>query len=161
MSRVLIPAMLIVAVTGCSMNSQPLTSGFGDGGGNPSAVAAAEKRKEARKSQQGALGGEPDARLARPKASDTPQQLARLDDKAPPGSYDKAPTGALADRDYSKTQLNAEKALDVINAYRKQHGLKPLKLSAELANAAKNHSRDLAKWDRISHFGSDGSNPCR
>ena len=26
-------------------------------------------------------------------------------------------------------------------------------------DAAKNHSTDLAKWDRISHFGSDGSNP--
>ena len=28
-----------------------------------------------------------------------------------------------------------------------------------LVEAAKNHSRDLAKWDRISHYGSDGSNP--
>ena len=38
-------------------------------------------------------------------------------------------------------------------------GLKPLKLNAELTEAAKAHSRDLAKWDRISHYGSDGSNP--
>ena len=29
----------------------------------------------------------------------------------------------------------------------------------ELTEAAKAHSRDLAKWDRISHYGSDGSNP--
>ena len=28
-----------------------------------------------------------------------------------------------------------------------------------LTEAAKAHSRDLAKWDRISHYGSDGSNP--
>jgi uncharacterized protein YkwD len=34
-----------------------------------------------------------------------------------------------------------------------------LKLSAALTEAAKAHSRDLAKWDRISHYGSDGSNP--
>ena len=37
--------------------------------------------------------------------------------------------------------------------------MKPLKLSAALTEAAKAHSRDLAKWDRISHYGSDGSNP--
>ncbi|MGE0765790.1 MAG: CAP domain-containing protein, partial [Hyphomicrobiaceae bacterium] len=46
-----------------------------------------------------------------------------------------------------------------INAYRKQKGLRPLQLNAALTAAAKAHSRDLAKWDRISHFGSDGSNP--
>ena len=50
-------------------------------------------------------------------------------------------------------------ARDVINAYRKQNGLKPLKLDPSLTTAAKTHSRDLSKWDRISHYGSDGSNP--
>ena len=34
-----------------------------------------------------------------------------------------------------------------------------MKLNAALTEAAKAHSRDLAKWDRISHYGSDGSNP--
>ena len=52
-----------------------------------------------------------------------------------------------------------EEARRLINAYRRQHGLKPVKLDALLTKAAKAHSRDLAKWDRISHFGSDGSNP--
>ena len=47
----------------------------------------------------------------------------------------------------------------LINQYRAEHGLKPLKLSTALTDAAKEHSRDLAKWDRISHYGSDGSNP--
>ena len=37
--------------------------------------------------------------------------------------------------------------------------MKALKLNAALTEAAKAHSRDLAKWDRISHYGSDGSNP--
>ena len=55
--------------------------------------------------------------------------------------------------------LDAQMARDVINAYRKEKGLKPLKLSPELTEAAKSHARDLAKWDRISHYGSDGSNP--
>lgn len=158
MSRVILPAILIVAVSGCSMNSKSVTSGFGDTGTTASTSVAAA---EARKARQGALGGEPAARAAVPKA-DAPApnpKLARLDDRAPPGTYDKAPAGALSDRDYSQTQLNAERALELINAYRKEKGLKALKLNAELSNAAKNHSRDLAKWDRISHFGSDGSNP--
>ena len=37
--------------------------------------------------------------------------------------------------------------------------MKPLTLDVELTNAAKAHAKDLAKWDRISHYGSDGSNP--
>ncbi len=76
-----------------------------------------------------------------------------------PATSEKAPKGALSDRDYSQTKLDAEAALELINQYRKQNGLKALKLNASLSEAAKNHSRDLAKWDRISHFGSDGSNP--
>ena len=75
------------------------------------------------------------------------------------GSFERAPAGALADRDYSHTALDPEKARDLINQYRHDKGLKPLKLNAELSEAAKAHSRDLAKWDRISHYGSDGSNP--
>jgi uncharacterized protein YkwD len=87
------------------------------------------------------------------------QKLAKVDDKAPQGSFARAPHGALGDRDYSTTRLDPDKARELINAYRKEKGLKPLKLNAELSNAAKAHSRDLAKWDRISHYGSDGSNP--
>jgi uncharacterized protein YkwD len=91
-------------------------------------------------------------------ASD-PKPALKSADKAPKGSYEKAPQGALADRDYSRTDLDQERARQLINTYRKQHGLKPLVLNAALTEAAKLHSRDLAKWDRISHYGSDGSNP--
>ena len=92
--------------------------------------------------------------------STQPQKAAAsADDKIPKGTFEKAPNGALADRDYSGTRLDPEKARDLINAYRKDKGLKPLKLNTSLTEAAKNHSRDLAKWDRISHYGSDGSNP--
>ena len=165
MSRVLIAAILMVAVSGCSMNSKPLTSPFGNPG-ETGAVASAETRAAARaevqKSQQGALRG-PETPVAAPKGT-TPQptnnqRLASLNDRAPQGSFDKAPAGALADRDYTRTQLSPEKALELINEYRKQNGLKPLQLNAQLTAAAKGHSGDLAKWDRISHFGSDGSNP--
>jgi uncharacterized protein YkwD len=75
------------------------------------------------------------------------------------GSSAKAPKGALADRDYSGAQLDADLALKLINDYRATNGLKPLRLDPKLTVAAKMHSRDLAKTDRISHYGSDGSSP--
>ena len=77
----------------------------------------------------------------------------------PKGTFEKAPAGSLTDRDYSATALDPTFARDIINQYRTEHGLKALKLSTELTAAAKAHSKDLAKWDRISHYGSDGSNP--
>jgi uncharacterized protein YkwD len=87
------------------------------------------------------------------------RQTASLQDKAPRGTFEAAPRGALSTRDYSATSLNAQRARDLVNAYRKTKGLKPLALDAQLTAAAKAHAKDLAKWDRISHYGSDGSNP--
>lgn len=55
--------------------------------------------------------------------------------------------------------LDPERAKEVINAYRRKNNRKPLKLNTALTKAAEDHSRDLSKWDRVSHFGSDGSNP--
>jgi uncharacterized protein YkwD len=86
-------------------------------------------------------------------------RTAMLNDGAPKSEITKAPPGALADRDYRTTALNVAKAKKLINAYRRKNGLKPLTIDTKLTEAAKAHSRDLAKWDRISHYGSDGSNP--
>lgn len=143
MYRVALTAGLITALAGCSIGSSSITSGFTDSPPSTSSIPS--------KAKSLGLGGEPG----------TPRniQLAKLDDKAPAGTFEQAAPGILADRDYSRTQLDAQMARDVINAYRKEHGLKPLKLSPELTEAAKAHARDLAKWDRISHYGSDGSNP--
>ena len=153
MSRVLLAAVIGVVIAGCSMNSKSLTSSLGDGGTTTSST-----------SRQGALGGEPGTRTAS-KASDSAStgkaagtKVASAD-RAPQGAFDKAPKGSLADRDYSQTKLDPSVVLELVNQYRKQNGLKALTLNAALSEAAKNHSRDLAKWDRISHFGSDGSNP--
>lgn len=118
-----------VAAAGCSLGSQPLSLGLND----TSSSSASSSSRTGRQ--------------------------AKLRDAAPPGSYTKAPPGALDDRNYTNTKLDVEEARRLINAYRSQHGLKPVKLDALLTKAAKAHSRDLAKWDRISHFGSDGSNP--
>ena len=151
LSRALIVAAVGLAIAGCSQSASPLSLGLSD---EPDASASFAS------SSRGSLGGEPavlsEATRRSPSRS---TRLASLNDKAPHGSYEKAPHGALADRDFSHTVLSAEAARDRINAYRKQKGLKPLRLNAALTAAAKAHSRDLAKWDRISHFGSDGSNP--
>jgi uncharacterized protein YkwD len=149
MYRVALCATAAVALGACSLGSGSISSGFNE----PDSTASITSSPQA---ESVALGGEPKAQRAPAVAG---QQYAKLDDQAPNGSYEKAPTGALADRDYSHTALDAERARDIINQYRKDKGLKPLKLNAELSEAAKAHSRDLAKWDRISHYGSDGSNP--
>ena len=151
MFRVLVPALVAVLLAGCSMaNSSSISAGFAGQPTNsiPESRSASEGRSV------------PESRVASAEVpAPSPKRSTRSDDHIPKGTYEKAPTGALADRDYSHTQLDPDKARELINAYRKTKGLKPLKLNAALTEAAKNHSRDLAKWDRISHYGSDGSNP--
>lgn len=146
MFRVVVSGALGLFLAGCSLGfSGPLSFGMTEGanGGTVNSTSA--------------LGDAGPTAPTRRAASNT--QVAKLDDRAPAGAYDKPTQGSLAGRDYAATSLNAELARDMINAYRKQHGLKPVKLDSTLTNAAKAHSRDLAKWDRISHYGSDGSNP--
>lgn len=151
MYRVAMVACLVVPLAGCSLSSSMLSSGIP--GSTPQETASVRPTASAR-DRQGTLGGEPAVR-----AASANQKIAKVDDRAPQGSFERAPQGALGDRDYSATRLDPDKARELINTYRKEKGLKPLKLNAELSNAAKAHSRDLAKWDRISHYGSDGSNP--
>jgi uncharacterized protein YkwD len=142
MYRVLVPALVSVLLAGCSMaNSSALTAGFANSGQSTNSISPS-------------LGSRSSA-----VANGSAQRLAKADDRIPAGTFERAPPGALADRNYADTQLDPDKARDLINAYRKSKGLKPLRLNTALTEAAKAHSRDLAKWDRISHFGSDGSNP--
>ena len=141
MCRVLLPALLALSLSGCGMVGYSLTGSFADSGQPTTKVSRV-------KAPAGPRTPEPRTKVA-----------ANIDDKAPKGSYEKARAGALATRDYSATRLDAERARDLVNAYRKQKGLRPLKLQPALTEAARAHARDLAKWDRISHYGSDGSNP--
>lgn len=134
-----------ILVTGCSLGTHSLSLGL-NGGSNPFTTASTS-------------GGGIESRPATRKQKRSEQRTASLDQKPSSKNYRKAPPGALADRDYSHTKLVAEEARRMINAYRRQHGLKPLTLNVLLTKAAKAHSRDLAQWDRISHYGSDGSNP--
>lgn len=55
------------------------------------------------------------------------------------------------------TAFDPQQAAQIINSYRAQNGLPPLRLNPLLSQAAQAHSQDLSRNDRISHFGSDGS----
>jgi uncharacterized protein YkwD len=154
MYRVVLSAGLLVLLGACSLGPSSLWS---DNSVSDSTTLSYASPSLETSVKSAALGGEPKTERAAPTSSKV--ELAKLHDKAPSGSFEHAPVGALADRDYSHTALDPENARKLINAYRKKKGLKPLALNAELTAAAKAHSRDLAQWDRISHFGSDGSNP--
>jgi uncharacterized protein YkwD len=65
--------------------------------------------------------------------------------------------GKPAPQTASGPSLDPAAAAKMVNAYRAQKGLKPLKLNTKLSDAARKHSEDLARSDRISHYGSDGS----
>jgi uncharacterized protein YkwD len=146
MYRVLVP-LLVLLLGGCSMaNSSGISAGF----------AASEQPTNSVPSSR--LASEP-GQSPSSLSEGTSKRYASNDDHIPKGTFERAPSGALANRDYGSTQLDPDKARDLINAYRREKGLKPLKLNPALTEAAKAHSRDLAKWDRISHYGSDGSNP--
>ncbi len=151
MSRVVLPVAFGMALTvaGCAVGGSSLSSGLAS---NP---IVGKKSAALDTDTRGGLGGDPQS--TRKAGSNV--KLARAEDKAPAGQFEKAPAGALADRNYGATKLDTDQARDVINSYRQSKGLKPLKLNAALTEAAKAHSLDLAKWDRISHYGSDGSNP--
>ena len=135
MFRVLLPTALCLALTACGSSQKSATLGLNGGDVAPAPSKVGSDR------------------------STGSVRTASLGDRAPAGTSEKAPKGALADRDYNETKLDVEQAKLLINAYRKQHGLKPVDVNPQLTTAAKDHARDLAKWDRISHYGSDGSNP--
>jgi uncharacterized protein YkwD len=158
MYRVLVPALLCLLLAGCSMASStdPISAGFASSDQPTSSVPSSRIASESSASENTPKEASPSAAGI---TTASPKRYASNDDQIPKGTFEKAPSGALANRDYSSTQLDPDKARDLINAYRKEKGLKPLKLNAALTEAAKAHSRDLAKWDRISHYGSDGSNP--
>lgn len=149
MSRVALSIFFGIGLTGCGMSLGSFSTNFtGTPAPEPPSLSYARAEGETASA----------APSSRP-LSTRGVEVAKLEDKAPSGSFETAPKGVLAGRDYSTTVLSPERARDLVNQYRRAKGLKPLALNAELTNAAKAHARDLARWDRISHFGSDGSNP--
>ncbi len=134
MYRVVLPVVLSFSLGACSLgNSQPFSFGLGDSAPTQTARSGASVR-----SNTVGLGGDPSTTRS---SSPNPKVAAAAhSDRAPKGSFDRAPAGALADRDYSTTNLDAARARDLINAYGKTNGLKPLSLNSELTTAAKAHA---------------------
>ncbi len=115
---------------GCSLGQNTLSMGYNSPTGSVR-----------RPDMSGSLGGSP-------KSSRT--RTAMLNSRSP----SRQPRATAPDA--RQISLNAQK---MINAYRKTRGLRPLVLSPLLTQAARAHAQDLSKWDRISHYGSDGANP--
>ena len=134
--------------TGCSLGPQSLSMGFNGGvGGVPA------------NNTNGRIASRPLSPAAKRWKRGTSYRTSALHPSHRAKPAHKALGGATARRNAGKTRLMVEEARRLINAYRKKNGLRPLKLNGRLSVAAMAHSRDLSKWDRISHYGSDGSNP--
>lgn len=69
-----------------------------------------------------------------------------------------SPEGVQANK-ITAARFDPAAAQKLINEYRRKKGLKPLQLNTKLSAAAHAHCEDLAKHDRISHYGSDGTDP--
>ena len=123
-----------VALSGCSMGSVPLSSGI-------LASDDGEAEQSPRVDDNLTWLG----KKAKPSAAQIEQVT--------PAEAEPAAAG------FGQPHLDANTALALINAYRAEKGLSALTLDPRLTQAAKAHSRDLAKAGKISHFGSDGSNP--
>lgn len=152
MYRVAFSVLLALALGGCSMGTSDITSGFA---GPVHTNSIKPKLQHSR-----SLGGLPRSLTSRKTGkSDNRKHAALRKDAAPAGSFKKARRGNGRPKNFANVRLDIEKARKLINSYRRSKGLKPLSVDAQLTRAAKAHSRDLARWDRISHYGSDGSSP--
>lgn len=122
-------------LAGCAV-SMPLVGGFSDDEPERQAVQEAKRVEN----------------TAEPSFAD---RLSALWERATSSSDDVevARTSVPAD------SFDAAEALSMVNAYREKNGLPPLSMDPRLKQAAQAHATDLASNDRISHFGSDGSDP--
>jgi uncharacterized protein YkwD len=68
-----------------------------------------------------------------------------------------APAGANVDRPRSSMQTLEAGVLQQINAFRRAHGFVPLRLSAKLSLAARQHTAEMAARGYFSHTSADGS----
>lgn len=142
MFRYLAPLLIALVLPGCAI--APPTSVFSS------------------LSNEGASRDQPDE--PRPASKRPPQQaglgssLGSIWESVKSGlSFSDGKTEVNAPGDDKAFALDPATAQQLINAYRTQKGLKPLRLNPKLADAALEHSTDLSKSDRISHYGSDGS----
>ena len=102
MYRVTLAAAAAVTLTGCSLGSVGISSGFAEAPSDRFRRCIVIVRIQEEQSAPSAARRRPNARTA----LQTGTKVAALPDKAPTGTFEKAPAGALQDRDYSGTSLN-------------------------------------------------------
>jgi uncharacterized protein YkwD len=137
MFRVLGLALAVMALSGCAVSPSPsVFSSLNSRDDAPSPAATAAREGTTQQASLGsAIGGWWDSIKS-----------------GFGGSDEENPSVGAANHTFDPVA-----AQKLVNAYRAQKGLKPLKLNPKLSQAALRHSEDLAKSDRISHFGTDGS----
>lgn len=144
MVRIMASALLALSVSACAIT--PPTSMF-------SSLDDDDERPEPVRQE---------VRPVQPKPEKPYQQTASVGGSIS-SAWDSVKSGLGFGAQEAKVSAEAGESFDpteaasLVNAYRTQKGLKPLRLNPKLSDAALAHSRDLAKSDRISHFGSDGS----
>jgi uncharacterized protein YkwD len=130
-----------LGVSACSMGSAPLVTAF-----NPPLEEPAKAVPQQPKSDEASAG------------SSVSGALSGLWDKVAANFQSETPEAIKASKD-AAARFDPASAQNLINEYRQRKGLKPLTINAKLTAAAYEHSQDLAKHDRISHYGSDGTDP--
>jgi len=142
MVRIIAPILLTLMLSACAI--APPSSMFTSLGGeddNRATAAREEVRAEPKAKKEAGIGG----------------SITSLWDSVKSGlsfggtDETVTPSGDIA------TSVDRQQAQALVNAYRAQKGLGPVRLSSQLESAALAHSKDLAQSDRISHYGSDGS----
>jgi uncharacterized protein YkwD len=68
-------------------------------------------------------------------------------------------TASAVRRNDPPAKFDIRQAERALNAYRRKYNLAPLTLNPILMKTAREHARDLAFHDKVSHTGTDGRNP--
>lgn len=141
MSRLIAAVLLCMTLPACSI--APPTSAFSSltKDDDDAERNVREARKETKKEEKGGIGGSISNAWASVKSGLTF------------GGGDEEATGDAGDA----VAFDPQQATQLINSYRAENGLPPLRLNPQLSQAAQAHSQDLSGNDRISHFGTDGS----
>lgn len=145
MVRVVLVAVCACMLAGCSLGPSSFSFGFNGG-------ASADPKPGTGGSFAGGPATNTVADEIRGKRRQSGKRVAALDPKRGTSKPARSDRRAAA-------RLVPSEALHLINAYRRKNGLRALKMNSHLEKAARAHSQDLSRWDRISHYGSDGSNP--
>lgn len=147
MFRIIAVALLVLTLPACAIS--PPSSLFAslnkDDDQKPVQVAREDVRPEPQPKQEAGIGGS------------ISNLWGSMKSGLGIGGKSKAPEETRLAASGEIESLNPGQAQELVNAYRVQNGLKPLRLNPKLNIAALIHSKDLAKSDRISHYGSDGS----